>query len=85
MDAFGHGLVGGFLRKSGLGLYSCLLRPIWWLALYPSPVGSPLLAISFRPGTTWEILILVAWSYFATPHVTCFRVYSLTLTHFGLH
>jgi len=25
MDTFGHGLVGGFDRKNGLGLYSCPL------------------------------------------------------------
>lgn len=79
MDAFGHGLVWGFGRKSGLVLYSCLLCLIWWLDLYPSLVGSPLLAIRFRVGTTWKIPLLVAWSCFSTPYTS---LPSLILTPF---
>lgn len=43
MDTFGHGLMGGFGGKGGLGLCSCPLDLFWMLNLDPSPVGSLLL------------------------------------------
>ena len=43
MDTFGHGLIGGFNGKSGLGLCSCALDLFWMLTLDPSLVESLLL------------------------------------------
>jgi len=43
MDTSGHGLMGEFGGKSGLGLCSCPLDLIWMLTLDPSHVGSLLL------------------------------------------
>lgn len=72
MDKFGHRLVGGFGRKNGLALCSCPLvqTPTWWLVFNHSLVGTPLVATTFRSGTTWEIPILVAWSRFMTLHTS---------------
>ena len=73
MGTSGHAFMGGFNRKNGLGFYSCSLVPTWWLILYASPMGSPLLATIFRSGSTWENSILVAWSQYhisqSPPHI----------------
>ena len=69
-----------------------LLSPcqIWWLVLYPSPLGSSLLAISFRSGTTRETLILVAWPRFLTSHTSLPLVHYMNISfphisHLGPH
>ena len=43
LDTSGHGLMGEFDEKSGLGLCSCPLDLFWMLPLDPSPLGSLLL------------------------------------------
>ena len=43
MGTSGHGLMGVFDRKSGLGLCSCPLRLFWILTLNLDPMGSLLL------------------------------------------
>ena len=45
MDTSGHGLMGGFGKKNGLGLCPCPLAPFWILTLHSSPMGSLLLTI----------------------------------------
>jgi len=45
MDTSGHGLMGGFSRKNGLGLCSRPVEPFWILILDSRPVGSLLLTI----------------------------------------
>ena len=47
MDTFGHGLMGGFGRKSRLGLCFCPLDLFWMFNLDLSPVGSSL-PLGFR-------------------------------------
>lgn len=88
LDIFGHGLVGVFGRKNGLGLYFCSLVPTWWLILYFSPVGSPLLTGGFRSDTTWKTPILVAWLCFLTPYTSLpsahYNMFSL-FSHLGPH
>jgi len=43
VETLGHRLMGGFGRKSGLGLCSCPLGLLWMLTLEPSLVGYILL------------------------------------------
>ena len=50
MDTSGHGLVGGFGGKSGLGLCSCPLHLFWMLPLDPSPMGSLFLTYASDDG-----------------------------------
>ena len=45
MDKSGHGLMGGFSGKNGLGLCPCPLDPFWVLTLHSSPMRSLLLTI----------------------------------------
>jgi len=83
LGTFGHGLVGGFCKKKGLWLYSCSLTSIWGLIWYPSRMGSPLLAISFRSDTTWETLILATWSHFSLPYISLPFAHYKPFSHLG--
>ena len=47
IDTFGHGLMGGFGKKNGLGLRSFPLDPFWILTLDSSLVES--LFLTIRP------------------------------------
>ena len=85
MGTFGHGFEGRFGRKCGLGMYSCFHYIISWLPLYSSPLGTPLLTISFRVGTTWEIPILVVFPLPNTIYITPLHSFQphLSLFPFG--
>lgn len=68
---------GGIWQKEWVWFVPLSLCPICGLVLYPTPVGSSLLATSIWSDTIWEIMILVAWSRFPIPHT------SLASTHYN--